>query len=222
MAKKGMILDCDGTLLDSMGVWRDIDNRLAARASYTLSAEEKAFLNSYTVPEVCQWFHDTLDLGASWQDVYGMIDQIMRAYYAQEVQARPGAAAFVRALHDAGVGCVIVSSTAHDLLDLGLDHCGMADLIDDIVSTEDVDLSKRDPRIYQIACERMGTARQDTWGIDDSLYAVEAMHQAGYRTIGMFDHDDAGSRAQLAAVADICVGGFAELDAADLLAHWYR
>lgn len=222
MGAKGMILDCDGTLLDSMGAWRDIDSRLAARAGRELTQDEKALLNSYTVPEVCQWFHEHMGLGDTWEEVYGIIDDIMRCFYTDEVEERSGARAFVKTLHDAGVGCVIVSSTAHELLDLGLARCGMASFIDDIVSTEDVDLSKRDPRIYEIACERMGTRKEDTWGIDDSLYAVQAMHDAGYRTIAMFDHDDAGSAQDLAAVADICVEGFDQLDASRLLENWAR
>lgn len=222
MGKKGMILDCDGTLLDSMGAWRAIDDRLAARADRTLTKDEKSLLNSLTVPEVCQWFHEHLSLGATWEEVYDIIDDIMRDFYANECTECPGARRFVKALHDAGVGCVIVSSTAHELIDIGLARCGMADYIDDIVSTEDVDLSKRDPRIYEIACERIGVEQSDTWGIDDSLYAVQALHEAGFRTIGIFDHDDAGSFAELAAVADRCITDFSELDVTELLALWHR
>lgn len=222
MAKRGMILDCDGTLIDSMGVWLSIDQRLAAKAGHELTLDEKAQLNSFTVPEVCQWFHNQLGLGSKWEDVYQMIDDIMRDFYANECEARPGALAFVRDLNAAGVGCVVVSSTAHDLLDLGLAHCGMDGYIDDIVSTEDVDLSKRDPRIYEIACEKIGTQVADTWGIDDSLYAVRAMHEAGYRTIGIYGHDDTGTLDQLGQVADIAIAGFEQLDTAQLLATWYR
>jgi HAD superfamily hydrolase (TIGR01509 family) len=222
MGKKGMILDCDGTLLDSMGAWRDIDNRLAERAGQTLTQDEKSLLNSLTVPEVCQWFHEHMALGATWEEVYGIIDDIMRDFYANECEERPGARSFVKALHEAGVGCVVVSSTAHSLLDIGLARCNMAEFIDDIVSTEDVDMSKRDPRIYAIACKRIGVAKEDTWGIDDSLYAVRAMHDAGYRTIGMFDHDDAGSFEELASVADRCIASLDDLDVAELLAAWGR
>lgn len=222
MAKRGMILDCDGTLIDSMGVWLDIDRQLALRANHTLTIDEKAQLNSFTVPEVCQWFHEHLGLGSTWQDVYQMIDDIMRNFYANECEARPGALAFVRDLKQAGIGCVVVSSTAHDLLELGLAHCGMDGFVDDIVSTEDVDLSKRDPRIYAIACEKIGTETADTWGIDDSLYAVQAMHDAGYRTIGIYGHDDTGTLDELSRVADIAIAGFDQLSIADLLSGWYR
>lgn len=222
MAKRGMILDCDGTLIDSMGAWLDIDRQLAARAGHNLTMDEKAQLNSFTVPEVCQWFHEHLGLGATWEDVYGMIDDIMRDFYANKGEARPGALAFVRDLKAAGVACVVVSSTAHDLLELGLARCGMLAYMDGIVSTEDVSLSKRDPRIYQIACEKAGTQLADTWGIDDSLYAVQAMHDAGYRTIGIYGHDDTGTLAELQRAATIAIRGFEDLDTAKLLENWYQ
>ncbi|WP_412028859.1 HAD family hydrolase [Deinococcus yunweiensis] len=44
----------------------------------------------------------------------------------------------------------------------------MADLIDDIVISREVGLSKPDPRIYTLALERLGVAVADTWFVGDS------------------------------------------------------
>ena len=37
MSGIGVIFDCDGTLVDSMGAWHDVDRTLAAEAGITLT-----------------------------------------------------------------------------------------------------------------------------------------------------------------------------------------
>ena len=47
----GVIFDCDGTLLDSMGVWREMESEFAHRAGGELSPTDKDRLTTMTTPE---------------------------------------------------------------------------------------------------------------------------------------------------------------------------
>ena len=47
----GVIFDCDGTLIDSMMVWRETEAGLARRANVTLTAAEIDALTAMTIPE---------------------------------------------------------------------------------------------------------------------------------------------------------------------------
>ena len=47
----GVIFDCDGTLLDSMGVWREMESEFAHRAGGELSPIDKDRLTTMTTPE---------------------------------------------------------------------------------------------------------------------------------------------------------------------------
>ena len=38
----GVIFDCDGTLLDSMDVWREVEDELARRAGATLTSSTRS------------------------------------------------------------------------------------------------------------------------------------------------------------------------------------
>ena len=46
----GVIFDCDGTLIDSMMVWRETEAGLARRANVTLTAAEIDALTAMTIP----------------------------------------------------------------------------------------------------------------------------------------------------------------------------
>ena len=64
-----MIFDCDGTLLDSMRVWREAETELARRANVTLSAADTDALTAMTIPECGAFFHERFGLGASGDEV---------------------------------------------------------------------------------------------------------------------------------------------------------
>ena len=99
----GVIFDCDGTLLDSMMVWREAESALARRAGVTLTANDTDALTAMTIPECGAFFHERFGLGANAADVVGMIDELMLAYYRERACERLGALAFVRALAERGV-----------------------------------------------------------------------------------------------------------------------
>ena len=94
----GVIFDCDGTLLDSSGVWHEMEDEFSRRAGVRLTKADTDELNTLTVPESGAFFHERFGLGASAADVVGMIDEFVLGYYRERACERPGALAFVRAL----------------------------------------------------------------------------------------------------------------------------
>ncbi|WP_216319089.1 HAD family hydrolase [Deinococcus aestuarii] len=49
-----------------------------------------------------------------------------------------------------------------------LERCGLAGLVDDVVISKRVGLSKPDPAIYTLALERLGVTAADAWFVGDS------------------------------------------------------
>lgn len=218
----GVIFDCDGTLIDSMDVWREAEAHLARLAGATLSQADVDTLTTLTIPEVGSFFHGRFGLGKSPDDVVRMIDEFMLDFYRTRAEARPGALAFVKGLAAHGVRMSVASSSPVPFLKAGLARCGFAPYLDAIVSVDDVGRSKREPAVYDRARELMGTPLATTWGVEDSTYAVRTLRAAGYRTLGVYDCDLSGAYEELAAAADHAVRSFEELDADVFVARWTR
>lgn len=214
----GVIFDCDGTLLDSMTVWREAERELARRAGVTLSRADTDALTAMTIPECGTFFHERFGLGESAEDVVATMDELMLEFYRERAVARPGALAFVKALAAHGVHVSVASSSPQPYLQAGLARCGFAPYVEAIVSVDDVGKSKREPAVYDRARELMGTPLETTWGVEDSVYAVRTLKGAGYRTLGIYDCDISGTVEELEVEADRFIRTFEGLEAETFIA----
>ena len=208
----GAVFDCDGTLLDSMEAWHIVQSDLAKRAGIVSTDELTVELGPMTIPEAGAHLYAKYGVGIDADDVVSMIDEGMLEYYRNHAKPRPGALEFVEALNELGVSCSVASSSPQSYLQAGLARAGFTPYLDAIVSVDDVGASKRDPAVFNQACKLMGTRIDETWGFEDSLYALLTLKRAGYKTVGIYDSDLAGTFDQLAEVADVAVRAFDELD----------
>lgn len=213
MDRIGVIFDCDGTLIDSMDAWRDLEGELGRRAGAELTSEDRQTLCTLNIPESAQYFHDRFGLGASGDEVVGMMDEIMLDFYGNRAVARPGALAFIEGLARHGVVMSVASSSPKPYLEAGLACAGIAPYLEAVVSVEDVHSNKRNPKVYDHTRDLMGTSTSLTWGFEDAIYAVRTLARAGYGTVGVYDHDLSGTWGQLSAEADLAIRSFEDLDA---------
>ena len=213
MDRIGVIFDCDGTLIDSMDAWRNLEGELGHRAGVELTAEDRQTLCTLNIPESAQYFHQRYGLGASSEQVVGMMDEIMLEWYSKHAVARPGALEFIGGLAQRGVVMSVASSSPKPYLQAGLACAGIVPYLAAIVSVEDVNSNKRNPKVYDHTRDLMGTSTLLTWGFEDAVYAIRTLSHAGYGTVGVYDHDLSGTWDQLSSEADLAVRSFEDLTA---------
>lgn len=213
----GAIFDCDGTLLDSMGVWREMESEFAHRAGGELTEADRDLLTTLTTPEAGRFFHEKFGLGSSADDVVGMVNEYMLNYYSTRAVARPGALSFVQGLSELGVRLSVASSSPVAFLRAGLEHTGFLSLLDAVVSVDDVGKPKREPAVYERAQSLMGTDVAMTWGFEDAAYAIGTLRRAGFHALAVYDCDESGTFEELSAAADKTVRSFLELEAGEFV-----
>lgn len=217
----GVIFDCDGTLLDTMGLWYSMEEKLAASAGHALTAQERDRLRACTLEEAARFFFEELGVGSSVPDVEKTIEAMACDFYARKAQPRPGALAFLEQLKAGGVRCAIASSSPHSMLDPGAAGSGVGRYLDAIVSTDDVGVSKRVPAVYDRARELLGTPLEATWVFEDAAYAVRTARSGGYHVLATWDCDESGTFEELQSLADHAVRSYAEIDVRRFLAGRY-
>lgn len=208
----GLILDCDGVLLDSMGAWEKAEIDVCATVGIVPTKEDIDHVNTLTLVEACEYYNTKYDAGGSVEETLRIIDSSMQRFYDNDVVAEPGALEFVRELRELGVRMCVVSSSPLRYLQAGLGSCGFLPYLDGVLSADELKLTKREHPIFERALEILGTKKENTWGFDDTAYALQTLNSVGCHTVGIYSSDLNGTVERLRADSEFTFpGGLEEL-----------
>lgn len=106
-------------------------------------------------------------------------------------------------LKDAGVMTGIISNWDRRLATV-LEGLGLSPYLDTVISSAEVGLHKPDPRIFQLACDRLGVLPDEAAHIGDHHYAdIVGATAVGMTAILIDRHDAPGSAAAMKTLDDL-------------------
>ena len=117
MAFEGAILDFDGTLVDSIDAWHDLEGVLAREAQATVTLEDRKQLIPMSLDEIAQWFHGRFGLGKDARAVRNLMDEYMVDALSHS-KALPGVETFLESCKRADVKLTVASSSPQLYLSL--------------------------------------------------------------------------------------------------------
>lgn len=219
MTPQAFIFDCDGTLIDSMGMWLTIYPELVARYGIHMTPEDFAPTEHLALPEEMAYYHEKLGIAQSGEALLAELRGMIREKYAHDHPLCPGVRPFLEAAAKAGIPLGIATSTDADLVTLALERLGVAGLFRVLVTTDEAGASKERPDVYDLALSRLapGARPQDAWVFEDAMFGLKAARGAGYHTLGVYDAHGRADRAVVRANASIFVTSFEQLALADVL-----
>ena len=178
---RGLFLDLDGTVADSLGVLRQTYQEFLTRHLRQGSAAEFARLNGPTLPEIVLYLKEAHHLPGGQEALLLEYRNLISDRH-QEAPPAAGAAALMSRAKEHGYVVCIVTSASTDLLDAWLSRHGLEASVDVKVTGDDIGAAKPAPDPYLRALKLTGCAAQDSLAIEDSLNGVLAATRAGLPT----------------------------------------
>jgi haloacid dehalogenase superfamily, subfamily IA, variant 1 with third motif having Dx(3-4)D or Dx(3-4)E len=209
---RGIILDIDGTLVDSNDAHAKAWVEALAEHGINVSFEQVRRLigmgGDKLLPKVAGTSEDS-PLGKAISQRRG---EIFKTRYLPHIKAFPRTRELLLRMRDDGLKLVVASSAKEDELKPLLEIAGAADLIEEKTSSDDADNSKPDPDIVKAALDSADLSADEALMLGDTPYDIEAATRAGVKVIAFRcgGWDDA----ELAGAMAIYDGP------ADLLAHY--
>ncbi len=201
---RGAIFDMDGTLLDSMCVWEQLSQRYLDKFGVRLTATDYAALEACTQFQAAEYFCTRYPaITESPAQVMQGMDNLICARYEALAKPRDGARELLRALRNAGVSMAVATLTDRKHAEKALADRGMRDFFDVFLTIDDVGISKRNPKIYQLAAEHMELPPAECMVFEDAPYAGETAKRAGFQVCGIAEPWYAAGETQLRAVSDL-------------------
>ena len=208
---KGVILDVDGVLLDSLGIWKDLGARYLATQGIEPKAGLEETLFSMSMEQGAEYLKKTYALDTTPNQIMDGLKGMLRDFYLFEVPPKEGAAELLSALDAAGVRMVAATSSPREHVSAALERTGLLPYVDRMFTNAEVGSSKHSPKIYDAAAEFLGFVKEETCVFEDSLYALKTAAQTGYRTVGVFDKNGETDQKGLKDLAEVYVKSLHEL-----------
>lgn len=205
---RGVILDIDGTLIDSNDAHTWAWQKSLAQHGHDVPFDQIRHLigmgGDNLLPELISVEKDSPEgkpMSEGWNEIF-------REQYLPHIRAFPQTRELVQQMHDAGLKIVVATSAQGEMVEQLLDIAGVKELVEEWTSASDAESSKPDPDIIEAALDNLGLAPDEVVMIGDTPYDIEAAAKANVGVIalrcgGFTDEELAGAIEIYDAPADL-------------------
>lgn len=206
-----LIFDMDGTLIDSNGIWRDVDiaflkkrNMPYTKEYYEGVAHTIFPLAAVFTKEYCQLEESTDEIMAEWMEMAGDM-------YATAVTVKPGVREYLEQCRAKGERMMVLTSSVPEHCRTALTHLGLMDFFERIVFAQELGLEKKNPDCFRKAAAAVGVKPEECTMFDDSVAACRGAKAAGLQVVGVYDEFFDMTWDEMQQVCDRCIRSFEEM-----------
>jgi len=191
MKYKAVIFDLDGTLIDSMGIWLDVDKEYLIKRNIPVPDnlfEDVPEGNSFN--EICQYFKDKFDLPDSIEKIGAEWTEMVAQHYKTDIKLNSGAEELIKYLYDQNVKIAIGTSNTKHLAETVLKANGVLHYFESVVAGCEEIKGKPYPDIFLKAAKELSIEPKYCLVIEDTIHGVRAAHNGGMDAFAIFDDND--------------------------------
>ncbi len=182
---RGVLLDVDGTLVDSNEAHANAWVEAMAEAGIDVVFSKVRRLigmgGDKLLPASCGFEAESPE----GKQIIARRQEIFKTRYLPNLKPFPKAEELLARMHRDGLKLVVASSAKADELKPLLRICGGDKYIDANTSSDDAEHSKPDPDIVQAALQQIHLEHTEAIMLGDTPYDIGAAHKAGVRVVAL-------------------------------------
>ncbi len=224
--KKYFIFDMDGTLIDSIGIWNQTDQRLIelfGNKSINLDIIQKErdeFLHANQDSDIylayCGYLIDKYKLEIeSAETLLQKRWDISGEILEKDIDFKPGAVNLIKRLKELGKTLVLATMTTDVQLDIYSkkkqkmrNQMDIYEVFDYITTKADVQKKKPDPEIYNLIMKHYNAKPSECLIFEDSYTGVLASNNAGIEVVNIYDKYADVDRDKIKEITDYSIDSF--------------
>lgn len=209
---KGVIFDLDGTLIDSMKIWNQIDIAFLRENGIENPPENiSELMRKMTVDESSEYFITHFGLSCTKEYVIKRIEELVRIQYEEKIPMKPHVTEVLDYLGSRGIPCGIATATYKSLAEAVLRRLGILERMSFLLTDEEFPVGKTSPDIFLHGAELMKLTPGEVLVVEDSLHCIETAAKAGFVTAGVYDEVSAPLRREIEQTADYYIESLEEM-----------
>ncbi|MCI8660130.1 MAG: HAD family phosphatase [Lachnospiraceae bacterium] len=211
LKKEAVIFDLDGTLVDSMWMWKAIDMEYLGRYGYDCPDFLQREIEGMSFSETAAYFKNTFQLPDTVEEIKKAWVDMSIEKYRWEVPLKEGARRFLEFLRDSGIRAGIATSNGREMVDAVMRSLGISSYFQVVATACEVAAGKPAPDIYLNVAERLGVAPKQCMVFEDVPAGILAGKAAGMTVCAVEDHFSIPMREEKRQLADFYIQNYYEL-----------
>lgn len=205
-----LIFDLDGTILDSNGIWMDIDRTFLARRNAPYTEEYRAGV-AHTILKNCAVFvKEYLQLTETCEEIIEEWMELAKDAY-RDVALKPHVRDYLERCRDADHRMAIFTACVPEHCETALAHHNLTSFFEQIIYAQELGEDKSSPFIFRHVAALLGEKPSRCVFFDDSLTACKAAKAAGMTVVGIRENYFSNTHSDMKEICDQFIEDFGEL-----------
>jgi len=180
---KGVIIDLDGTLINSLKVYDEAHKKILEK--YKIKLDGSLDNSGMSLEEIIYNIINKYNLNLSIEDLKKEFENVILNEYLEKIKFNPGAKQILNYFKDKKYKMALFTSNTRKLTVQILKHLHIDNLFDVVITSDDVKQTKPDPEGYIEIVRGFSLLPNEILAIEDSIYGIIAAKRAGINVIGV-------------------------------------
>ena len=185
---KAVIFDMDGTLIDSTGIWHEIDKAFFNKRNMELPADYAQHIVHLGLTQAAIYTKETYHLQESVQDIIKEWHDMSVDMYKYHVPLKEGTLELLELFKSNSVKMAIATANDEPLYRPCIERLGIGDYFDAIADVNTAKEGKQSAKIYLDLAKKMGAKPQNTLVLEDMPTCVKTAFKSGFITVAVYDN----------------------------------
>lgn len=208
---KGVIFDLDGTLIDSMWVWDQIDIEYLSEKNLEVPKNLNDEIGHLSFNQVAVYFKERFKLKDSLDEIKQRWSDMAYYHYSTDIKLKEGVVEFLKFLKESNIKIGLATSNSRDLLEVVLKNNNIYDYFDAITITDEVSVGKHEPDVYLLAAKKLNVSPSECLVFEDIVQAIKGAKKAEMKVIGVADSRNIDDRDEIISLTDKFITNFNEM-----------
>ncbi len=208
---KGVIFDLDGTLLDSMHIWHDVDEEFFRRRNLKVTREYVEIIKNMHLKAAAVYTKEKYNIK---EDVDEIVDEwldLCAQGYLNNVDLKPGVYEYLKSLYDNGIKMAFATASEKVVCEGVLKKHGIFDFFDSFAYVSEINIGKTEPDIYLLAAQRIGISAEECVVFEDIIEGIRGAKKGGFIVCGVYDKSSENDTEEIKANADYYIKSFEDI-----------
>ncbi len=208
---KGAIFDLDGTILDSMWVWEQVDVNFLGNRGISVPKDYAKEISAMNIITAAEYTIARFGLPETAEQVAAEWYDMAMKEYSEDVQLKAGAREYMAYLKAKDVKLAVATSSPRELFLPCLENNEIFEFFDTIVTTMEVERGKDFPDVYEEAARRISLKPSECMVFEDILKGIKAAKRGGFYVVALEEDHAIEDREEIRQVSHKYIRDFEEL-----------